>query len=190
MYGPVRTLVLLACAGALMGQQQAASQPAGMQAQWDIGVVLGEMSSHAARMLSALEKIDAKRWVAKGGSETYAVQLESAKQQAQAIASEAKGLSRDPEKLPDLLKILFRVEALDAMTGTMEQGLRKYQTDSEAGGLASLAAENGANRERLRNYIVELADERERLLKLLDGEAQRCRGSIAVQPPVKTGGKK
>lgn len=190
MCGALRLVVFLACAGALTGQQRATSQQTGLQTEWDIGVVLSDVSAHARRMAAALERVDAQAWVQKGGSETYVAQLESAKQQAQAVALEAGQLARDPEKLPDLMRILFRIESLEIMTGSMEQGLRKYQSLAEAETLLSVVAQNGANRERLRNYIVELADARERLLKLLDGEAQRCRASIAVQPPANSGRKK
>jgi hypothetical protein len=69
------------------------------------------------------------------------------------------------------------------MLVTLEEGLRRYQSREEAEALASLAAENGANRERFRRYLTALAAEREKRLEMMDREAQRCRGIIMSQPP-------
>ena len=80
------------------------------------------------------------------------------------------------------------------MLVTLEEGLRRYQNRADAEALASLAAENGANRERFRQYLVTLAAEREKQLEMMDREAQRCRGIMMSQPPPAaagaTGGKK
>ena len=61
------------------------------------------------------------------------------------------------------------------MLMSLEEGLRKYQSAADAEALASLAAENGANRERFRQYLTTLAAEREKQLEVMDREAQRCR---------------
>ena len=71
----------------------------GLLPDWDMRAVLEEMSAHATRLGPVLARIDARSWVAKGGSETFASQLESSKAQAQAIANAAKALAKNPEKL-------------------------------------------------------------------------------------------
>jgi hypothetical protein len=187
MHRASRVWVLWACAAALGAQTQPPAaqqaQPAGLDTEWDIGVVLGEIGAHAGRLLPELDRVDAKEWVAKGASETYAAQLESSKQQARALEIGAKALSQNPEKLAQSLELFFRIEGLDSMLATLEEGLRKYQSRADAEALASLAAENGANRERFRQYLVSLAAEREKQLDVMDREAQRCRGIIMSQPP-------
>jgi hypothetical protein len=155
----------------------------GLDTEWDIGVVLGEIGTHAGRLLPALDRVDAKAWVSKGASETYEAQLESSKQQARALEIGARALSQNPEKLAQSLELFFRIEGLESMLATLEDGLRKYQNRADAEALASLAAENGANRERFRQYLVSLAAERERQLEVMDREAQRCRGIMMSQPP-------
>jgi len=176
----------LVCAAALGAQTQppAAGQarPAGLETEWDIAVVLGEIGVHAGRLLPELDRVDAKAWVDKGASETYAAQLESSKQQARALELGAKALSQDPERLAQSLELFFRIEGLDSMLVTLEDGLRKYQSEADAESLASLAAENGANRERFRQYLTTLAAEREKQLEMMDREAQRCRGVMMSQP--------
>ena len=67
MYRALRGLTLLACAAALYGQAQPAQQqPAGLEPDWDIGVILQEMSAHAGRLLPVLDRIDVKAWLREG----------------------------------------------------------------------------------------------------------------------------
>jgi hypothetical protein len=178
MYRALRGLILLACAAALCAQQQ----PAGLEPDWDIGVILQEMSAHAGRLLPVLDRIDVKAWVAKGASATYAAQLQSSKDQAQAFADGARDLARNPEKLSVSLELLFRIQGIETMLGSLEEGTRKYQDPALAQTLAKLTGENGANRDRFQKYIVNLAAEREQQFQVMDREAQRCRGILTVQP--------
>jgi hypothetical protein len=183
MYRALRGFTLWACAAALYGQAQPAQQqPAGLEPEWDIGVILGEMSAHAGRLLPALDRIDVKAWLQKGASETYAAQWQSSKDQAKAFADGARELARNPEKLSAALELLFRIEGLETMLGSLVEGTRKYQDPAAAEALASLAAENGVNRDRFQRYIVNLAAEREQQFQVMDREAQRCRGILTVQP--------
>jgi hypothetical protein len=179
----LRGLAVLACAAALCAQTPAAPpQQAGFETSWEIAPVLQEISAHAGRLLPELDKIDVQAWVRKGASNTYAAQLESSKQQAKAIAAEAKVLAGNPEKLSASLRLLFRIQGLDTMLDSLEDGIRKYQSPAEAQALTGLAAENGANRDRLQGYIVNLAAEREQDLRVMDREAQRCRDMLIQGP--------
>ncbi len=183
MYRALRGLTLFACAAALFAQAQPTQpQPAGLEPAWDIGVILQEMSAHAMRLLPALDRIDVKPWLAKGASDTYVAQLQSSKDQAKALADGAKDLARNPEKLSASLEVFFRAQSLEAMLGSLEEGVRRYQDPAVARMLASLVAENGANRVRLQQYIVNLASEREQQFQVMDREAQRCRGILTAQP--------
>jgi hypothetical protein len=177
-------MILWACAAALWGQAQPAQQhrPAGLEPDWDIGVILQEMSAHAGRLLPVLDQIDVTAWSEKGASETYAAQLQSSKDQAKAFADGARELARDPEKLSASLELLFRIQGLETMLGSLEEGIRKYQGPAVAQALASLEAENGANRDRFQKYIVNLASEREQQFQVMDREAQRCRGILTTEP--------
>jgi hypothetical protein len=182
-----QALAWLSCPMFLMGQNLA-----GLPPDWDIGVIVGEMSDHATRMLPTLDRIDAKSWVANGASETYVVQLQSAKDQARAITKNAEALRRNPEKLSACLEMYFRIEGMEQMIQSLVDGTRKYQDPGLAALLASQSAENGTNRIRFQTYIVALASQREQECAVMDREAQRCRSIVATQPPPKpaTGKKK
>jgi prophage DNA circulation protein len=170
-------------------QAPPADPDAGLTPDWDISVVLGEMSDHAARLGPTLDRIDAKAWVAKGASETYEAQLQSAKDQARAIATDAKALARSPEKLSACLELFFRVQGMEQMIDSLDGAIRKYQSAELADQLASQSAENGLNRNRFQTYIVSLAAQREQVCAVMDKEAQRCRSVVATQAPA-TGKKK
>ena len=101
---------------------------------------------------------------------------------ARAIEDAAKTLARDPEKLARELELLFRIDGTARILESVEEAMRKYQSPEDAQRLAGLAAENGMNGERLRSYVLDLADQREKQIAMLDGEVQRCRQSLISQP--------
>ena len=148
-----------------------------------MAVVLQEIGTHSAKLVAALKQLDASSWVAKGASETYAEQLESCRQQSQALAGEAQAMASTPEKLSGALLLFFRLESLENMLNSVQQAAAKYQSPQVAQALASLYGEGGASRERLRSYIINLATEREHQFDVMDREAQRCRATLMAAPP-------
>ena len=185
-------LIVLFLGVAAFAQTPAPRVPnAGLEPAWDMSVVVQEIGNNASFLLPVLDKFDAGAWVAKGASGTFVEQLESSRQQARAVASEAQALARNPEKLSAALQLFFRLQGLETMLSTLESGARKYQSTELAQSLAALFGEGGTNRERFRGYIVNLAAERENQFEVMDREAQRCRGTLmAPQPPPKATGRK
>ena len=188
---PLRALAVFACAAAVYAQapQPSTGAAPGLEASWEIAPVLTEISAHAGRLLPLLDKLDVHAWVAKGASDTYAQQLQSSKEQARALVVEAKALAGNPEQLSAALQLVFRIQGLETMLTSVGEAIRRYQTPADAQELAAVVAEDGAARDRLQRYVVNLAAEREQDLKVMDREAQRCRG-ILTQAPPKTGRKK
>lgn len=177
----VRGLVLFACAGVFSARTQSPAttqQPAGLESEWEIATVLQGISAHAARVLPLLDRADARQWSAKGAPDAYAAQLQSAKDQAQALVGEAKAAAANPEKLSAELRILFREQGLETLLVSVAEATRKYQDAAAAQELVALAAESGANRDRLEQYVVNLAGEREKEYQVMDQEAQRCRAQV------------
>lgn len=189
MLRALRGLTLLSVS-AVFAQAPAVPQqsPAGLTATWDIAPVLQEIASHSQRVTDLLSKLDPQAWVERGASDTYVAQLRSSREQAQALTDGAKALARSPEKLSASLELVFRIQAVETLCLSLAEAIRKYQNPADAQGLVGLTAENGANRERLQNYVVNLAAEREQDLAVMDREAQRCRG-LVTQPPPKSGRK-
>jgi hypothetical protein len=182
-----RGLLIFACALSAGAQTNGVPKPrTGLEATWEIGDVLKNISSHADRLTAFLDKIDAKAWTAKGASETYEDQLQSSKDQAKALASGAQALAANPEKLSACLEVYFRIHSLETMLASIEDVIRRYQSPANAQALTILAAQNDGNRDRLQHYIVNLASEREQDLVVMDREAQRCRGVLTQPAPCRT----
>jgi len=145
---------------------------------------------HADRLIPALDRIDASAWVEQGASETYAEQLQLCKDQARLLADAARELARNPEQLASSIDLFIRLQSLDVMLLSLQEGIRKYQAPAAAQALAALVAQDGASRERFQRYIVNLASAREQELAVMDKEAQRCRAlvtapSAAASKPVR-----
>jgi len=92
-------------------------------------------------------------------------------------------IDNDPETLSAALEVLFREQGLETMLGSVAEAMRKYQSADSAQELVALTAEGGANRDRLQQYVVNLAAEREKEYQVMDKEAQRCRGMVLAAPP-------
>jgi hypothetical protein len=186
----LRGLILISCAAALFAQAPPASKaPAGLESDWEIAAVMRQIGDNAGRMLPLLDQVDAKAWVRKGASDTYLAQLESSREQARAAVAGANALAQNPEKLSATLELFFRVQALESMLASLAEGVRKYQGPNAATGINKVIAESSGNRNRLQQYMVNLAAEREQELQVMDREAQRCR-AIVTLPPTKAGRKK
>jgi hypothetical protein len=176
-----RGLILFACAGAFSARTQSPAtpqQPAGLESDWEIAAVLQEISAHATRVLPLLNRADARLWAAKGAPEAYAAQLQSSKDQAHALADGAKAVAGNPETLSAELQVLLREQGLETLLGSVAEAMRKYQNAGTAQELVALAAESGADRDRLEQYVVNLAAEREKEYQVMDQEAQRCRALV------------
>jgi hypothetical protein len=186
--------MIRACAAAILTVLVAAAQPPqaapqptavtppGLEADWDIAPVLQEIGKHTDRLLPALDRIDARAWVNQGASETYAEQLQLCKDQTRTLGDAARELARDPERLGASIDLFIRMQSLEVMLLSLEEGIRKYQSAADAQALAALEAQNSSNRGRFQRYIVNLASTREQELKVMDTEAQRCRALVTAPP--------
>lgn len=180
--------MVFVCAGAFSAQTQSPASPqqqqsAGLESDWEIAAVLQQISAHADRVLPLLDRVDAREWASKGAPEAYATQLQASKDQARALADGAKALAANPEALPDELQVLFREQGLEMLLTSVAEAVRKYQSPATAQELVAMAAESGADRDRLSNYVVNLAAEREKEYQVMDKEAQRCRALVLAPPP-------
>jgi len=175
----VRLILCFSLAVAALAQNPL---PPGLEPTWDMGVVLQEVGKDTARLMPLLDQVTPEKWFP-GGSETYAAQLKSAKDQTRAISTEASLLAKNPEKLSAGLQLYFRFEGLEIMIGSLEDATRRYQNVALAQSLTATFAETGANRDRFRSYLIRLAAEREQQFEVMDQEAQRCRAMLLATPP-------
>ena len=156
------------------------AQQAGMQNVWDIHNTLAAIALHADRLAPFVDQIHPENW--NGAPEGYAAQARTCRNEVRAVAAAVRKLSQNPEKLTDALETLFQIRTEEAMLASLGEGLRKYSNPPMADLLNAAVAENTANRDRLQQYILELATAREQEFHVADEEAQRCRQSLSRQP--------
>jgi uncharacterized membrane protein YccC len=166
----------------------AAAQEAGVPTEWDVQKLVEGIAAQSGRVLPLIEQIRPKEWVARGASDTYVQQWDSAHSQAASLKLSSENLVREPARLSAALDTYFRLQNLETVLTSLVDGVRKYQNPALADLLRSVMSESSASRQQLRQYLTDLAAVKELEFKVMDQEAQRCRENISRQPvaaPVK-----
>lgn len=166
------------------------AQAAGVPMDWDVQKLVQGIAAQSARLQPLVEQIHAKDWIAKGAPDTYVQQWDSAHTQAQAVKLSSDNLVREPERLTAALDTYFRLQNLEVVLTSLVDGARKYQNPALADLVRSVMNENSASRQQLRQYIVDLAAVKEQEIKVMDGEAQRCREIVSKPQPAPPARKK
>src|SRR5579883_2723626 len=98
----------------------AAPQIVGLENDWDIAPVLQEIGKHFDKLIPALDRIDARSWIDQGASETYAEQVQSARDMAKQVAAAVRALSENPEQLAPSINVFIRMHNLDVMLVSLQ----------------------------------------------------------------------
>lgn len=171
--------LLLALASAAFFAQ---AQNPGVQAEWDISKTIDSLSAQAKRIKPILDQLTPQEWVAKGAPDTYVAQWKGAQAELGYLADSARALEKQPERLTLALDTYFRIQGLEMRLNSLAEGVREYQNPAVADLLFGVLSENSSNRDKLRQYITDLAATKEQEFKIVDAEAQRCRGVLSRQP--------
>ena len=161
------------------------NQPASVASEWDVRKLLGNLDVQAQHLRPVIDQVKPETWTAKGAPATYQVQWKAAKAEVGYFLGSDEALARQPERLTLALDTYFRMQAMDATLGSLIDGVRKYQSPALAAQMEMIVSENGTNRDQLRQYMQDLAAQKEQEFKIADSEAQRCRGLLVQQPPAK-----
>ncbi|SRR5258706_9622669 len=179
----MKFLLPLLCSALLAPAQ--ATAPQGVTAEWDISQMLDALSSQAKRLKPILDQLNPQDWVARGAPEAYVSQWRGAQSELIYLTDSAKALEKQPERLTYALDTLFRMQSLEMRLNSLVDGVRNYQNPAVGDLLVGVLGENSANRDRLRQYITDLAAAKEQEFQIADTEAQRCRGALGKQAPAK-----
>lgn len=164
---------------------QTAPAPAGVSSEWDVRTLLDGLNRQAEHLKPIMDQVKADTWVSQGAPSAYAAQWRTAESELRYLLSSSQALSRDPEKLTLALDTYLRMQAMESTLGSLIEGIRKYQNPALADLAQSLMVENSTNRDRLSQYLRDLAEQKEQEFQVADREAQRCRGIILNQPAPK-----
>ena len=154
-------------------------------AEWDISQTIDSLSAQAKRLKPILDQLTPQEWVAKGAPDTYVVQWKGAQDELGYLVGSAQALGKQPERLTVALDTYFRLQSLETRLNSLVDGVRNYQNPAVGDLLIGVLLENRTNRDKLRQYITDLAETKEKEFEVVDKEAQRCRGSISRQPAPK-----
>ena len=178
----MKLLVLLLGLSALLADAQS-TPSAGLATPWDTAPMIDALSTQALRLKPVLDQLTPKDWIAKGAPDTYVAQWEGAESELIYLTDSAKALEKQPDRLTLALDTYFRVQSLDQRLRSLVDGVRTYQNPAVGDLLLGIAAENAANRDKLRQYITDLGAAKEQEFEVADKEAQRCRGTLNKQTP-------
>ena len=163
------------------------AQTAGIPPEWETRKDIETLIEQVKRIGSLLDELKPEAWAEKGASTAYVTQRKSAREAVGYIVSTAQRLAVTPDRLTIVLETFFRLQSLEAIINSLAEATGRYQNPSLAQLLQGVVGENSANKEKLRQYMLDLAAVKEAEFKLIDQEAQRCRNVTVNQPATKKG---
>jgi hypothetical protein len=175
-------LALLLCFGMAPAHAQQPSA-AGLETPWDVRKILTDVMAQASQLKPLLPQMNPQQWADKGASTTYILQWQNAQRQLEDVQSFAQRLSQKTDSLSLALETYFRLEALEVTARSLDEGAQRYGARTNADRLAAYVAHTFDSRQRLRDYLLDLAGSTEQNFKIADEEAQRCRGMISKEAP-------
>ncbi len=158
-----------------------AQPPAGLTPAWEFQKTLDALVAQAKRLTPMIEEIRVKEWQAKGAPSSYSEQHTAVRNQLQYLLQTAQSLKAHPDQMASALETFLRLQSLESLLDSLSQGVRRYQNPALADLLQGVIAENDNNRQLFRSYLVELVSNKEAELKIMNEEAQRCRGALIRQ---------
>jgi hypothetical protein len=164
------------------------SQPnAGVASEWDVRKLLESLELQAQHWKPIINEVKPESWLEKGAPQTYVAQWNSAHNQLNYLLASSEALSKEPERLTLALDTLFRMQAMQSTLVSVVEGIRRYQNPALADLMQSAVNENSTNQDKLRQYVQDLAIQKEQEFQVADREAQRCRETLMKQPASREG---
>ena len=174
--------IFLLCAFAALGGSVACAQQ-GLESPWDVRQILTELNAQTGQLKPLLAQLNPGLWVNKGASTTYIQQWQGAQGQLKDVLASTQQLGQKTESLTLALDTYFRLEALETTARSLTEGAERYGDRTTADQLNAYVARSFTSRQRLRDYLEDLAASTEQNFKIADEEAQRCRGIISKEAP-------
>jgi hypothetical protein len=163
--------------------QTATAEANGVTPEWDVRSYMSSLVADVQRMQSLLNRVDAPHWVKRGAPDAYIQQSKSSVEAIQHLVEATDALSREPERLPAALETFFQLERMELLVTSLNNGVRKWQSEYTANEISLALSANMVHRDRLRQHIRDLAAARENEFRIMNEEAQRCRGTLTKAAP-------
>lgn len=154
----------------------------GVPPEWEVRKQIDALAGSLARLKPVLEQVRAEEWPGRGAPEAYVTQAKTLRTELGYLERSAEILRARPDRLTAVLDAFFRLDRFQLLLASLEEGVRRYQNPALADLLHSIFAEGAPSRESLRQYLLELAQVKEKEFEIADREAQRCRDILIRQP--------
>ena len=161
-----------------LGVPRIQAQSGGVSTEWDLRQLLDALATQTQHLKSVIGQVKTEEMIANGAPSTYITQWSSAQTDLKYLLGSVETLAKQPERMPFALDSLFRMQSMETTLGSVFEGMRKYQNPALADLLQAVVNENSANRDRLKQYVRDLAVQKEQEYQVADKEAQRCRGAL------------
>jgi len=177
------TNMMLLVIGLLLGGLGVAqAQQEGVMPSWEVIELSEALVENATSVQTILEQVRPKEWLQDGAPDAYVTQLEGLRSDLTNLDLSAQALARKPEKLSLVIDTFLWLDRFESVLSSMNAGVRRYQNASLADLLDAASGENIAAVSKLKEYMRQLAVERESEMEIAHNEAQRCRSALANQP--------
>jgi hypothetical protein len=158
----------------------AAAQSGGVPPEWEVRQDLAGLAERIQRFKPILDQVKPLNW--QDAPAAYVDQGKRVSAEIDYLIASTQALAAQPEKLTAALTTYFRMQSLDLLLRSYADGIRKYQNPALAELLQGALSSSAADREKLRQYIVDLAAFKEQQFRVADQEAQQCRGVLPRHP--------
>lgn len=182
----MRPLARLAIAGLVLIVLRAWCQAGSVPPEWEVRAQVGALTAGLERLKPLLEQVRPQEWIGHGAPQGYVAQHGAIGVELGYLERSARILAERPDRLPAALDTFFRLERLQALLSSLGEGVRRYQNPALADLIDSVLSESTPARDSLRQYVLDLAEVKERQLAVADQEAQRCRALLIRQPPARS----
>lgn len=166
--------------GFLLLAWPAAAQSGGVAPEWVVRKDLAALTEHVQQLKPILDQVKPQEW--QGAPPGYVEQGKRVRSEIDYMITSTQTLAAHPEKLTAALTAYFRLQSLDLLLRSYAEGIRRYQNPALAELLQGVVSSAAADRDKLRQYITDLAATKEQEFRAADEEAQRCRGVLSRQP--------
>jgi hypothetical protein len=160
-----------------------AAQPGGIIPEWEVRDEAVKLEKQAAIIEDLLSKLKPEEWVSQGAPALYVEQWKQASQFNSYVALAAGHLQRHPGRLSTVLDAFVQVDHTQSLLQSIAAGVQTYQNPGLAQLLYSAISQNSTIRETLKEYMRQLAVEREKEWEIANQEAQRCRVLLSKPRP-------
>lgn len=151
-------------------------------AEWTTKELMKGLQQRAQELSALVDKTNPKAWTAQGAPQAYESQKRALEGFSGQLMEQTRQLGAHPEKLSVAVQVLFQLQTIESTLFSFIDGVRNYQDAKLGEDLSKLWAANVQNRDRLKQYVVDLSAVHEDENEALRKEAQRCRVELLQRP--------